>query len=115
MPLCHSAWVLGCAADLTALHVGWSCAATLLGALGRAGHGPGQTGGYTAASSKPHAAEPHLQNRPPHELEATQVGFSSSSGLTHLSPLLSNLKPSLLQVSRYLLNCLLPIGAVLFT
>jgi hypothetical protein len=115
MPLCHSAWVPGCAADLTALHVSWSCAATRLGALGRAGHGPGQTDGYTAASSKPHAAEPHLQNRPPHELETTQVGFSSSSGLTHLSPLLSNLKPSLLHVSVYFLNCLWSIGAVLFT
>jgi len=42
-------------------------------------------------------------------------GCSSSSGLTHLSPLRSNLKPSLLHVSRYLLNCLLSIGAVLFT
>ncbi len=42
-------------------------------------------------------------------------GCSSSSGLTHLSPHLSNLKPSLLQVSRYLLNCLWSIGAVLFT
>jgi hypothetical protein len=42
-------------------------------------------------------------------------GYSSSSGLTHLSPLLSNLKPSLLHVSRYHLNCLWSIGAVLFT
>jgi hypothetical protein len=42
-------------------------------------------------------------------------GCCLSSGLTHLSPHLSNLKPSLLHVSRYLLNCLLSIGAVLFT
>lgn len=42
-------------------------------------------------------------------------GCSSSSGLTHLSPLRSNLKPSHLHVSRYLLNCLWSIGAVLFT
>ena len=40
---------------------------------------------------------------------------TSSSGLTHLSSLRSNLKPSLLHVSRYLLNCLWSIGAVLFT
>jgi hypothetical protein len=39
MPLCHSAWVPGCAADITALHVGWSRAATRPGALGRAGVG----------------------------------------------------------------------------
>jgi hypothetical protein len=41
--------------------------------------------------------------------------FSSSSGLPHLSSLRSNPKPSLLHVSRYLLNCLWSIGAVLFT